>query len=100
MPGCLRGHCAGEEVPMTHHDTHDDTQDDTEDRDRTPADQDGNEGQVSELAPDGDEPTPISPGDSVAAQPDGESGETQEGNQGPNAAPVHDPPQDDNKWGR
>lgn len=55
------------------------------------------DGQVSELAPDGDQPEPISPGDSVAAQPEGESGETQEGTQGPNAAPVHNPPKDDNR---
>jgi hypothetical protein len=63
----------------------------------TPEDQDG---QVSELAPEGDEPTPISPGDSVAAQPDGESGETQEGTQGPNASPRHNPPEPDNASSR
>jgi hypothetical protein len=45
------------------------------------------QGQISEMVPDGDQPEPISPGDSVAGQPDGESGETQEGTQGPNAVP-------------
>lgn len=44
-------------------------------------------GQVSELAPEGDTPPPISSGDSVAGQPDQESGEVQEGAQGPNAIP-------------
>ena len=44
-------------------------------------------GQVSELAPQGDMPPPISSGDSVAGQPDQESGEVQEGAQGPNAIP-------------
>lgn len=58
------------------------------------------DGQVSELAPEGDEPTPISPGDSVAAQPDGESGDTQEGTQGPNAAPRHNPPEPHNRSSR
>ena len=49
---------------------------------------DSNEGgQVSELAPDGDEPEEISSGDSVAGQPSDESGEVQEGAQGPNAIP-------------
>jgi hypothetical protein len=47
---------------------------------------DNNEGgQVSELVPD--EPEEISAGDSVAGQPDDESGEVQEGAQGPNAIP-------------
>lgn len=49
------------------------------------ADQDG---QVSELAMAGGEPEPISSGDSVAGQPDAESGEVQEGATGPNAIPV------------
>ena len=44
-------------------------------------------GQVSELAPEGDTPDPISSGDSVAGQPDQESGQVQEGAQGPNAIP-------------
>ena len=49
---------------------------------------DSNEGgQVSELAPEGDEPDDISAGDSVAGQPDQESGDVQEGAQGPNAIP-------------
>ncbi len=46
------------------------------------------EGQVSELAVAGGEPEPISSGDSVAGQPDQESGEVQEGATGPNAIPV------------
>lgn len=69
----------------------------TPDHDDTP---DEREGQVSELAPKGDEPEPISPGDSVAAQPEGESGKTQEGTQGPNAAPRHDPPEPENRSSR
>jgi len=49
---------------------------------------DSNEGgQVSELVPEGDEPEEISAGDSVAGQPDQESGDVQEGAQGPNAIP-------------
>ena len=43
-------------------------------------------GQVSELAAEG-EPDLISAGDSVAVQPDAESGEVQEGAQGPDAVP-------------
>lgn len=43
------------------------------------------DGQVSELAQDA--PEPISSGDSVAAQPDQESGEVEEGTQGPNNIP-------------
>lgn len=54
----------------------------------TPNDDDVREepGQVSELAAEG-EPDPISAGDSVAGQPDAESGEVQEGAQGPDAVP-------------
>ncbi|QSR30289.1 hypothetical protein CFI00_07190 [Nocardioides sp. S5] len=48
-------------------------------------DQDGNEGQVSETASEFGEP--ISSGDSVAGQPGQESGEVDEGAQGPNAIP-------------
>ena len=55
---------------------------------------------IPRLAPEGDEPTPISPGDSVAAQPEGESGETQEGTQGPDAPPVHGIPEPDNRSAR
>lgn len=60
---------------MTHHGEHDEKHDDEQD------------GQVSELAAGGGEPEPISAGDSVAGQPDDESGEVQEGTQGPNAIP-------------
>lgn len=73
---------------MTH--DHDSSQEQSQEQD----------GQVSELAPEGEEPTPISPGDSVAAQPEGESGDTQEGTQGPNAAPRHNPPEPDNRSSR
>ena len=45
-------------------------------------------GQVSELAQD--KPEPISSGDSVAGQPEQESGDVDEGAQGPDAIP-HDP---------
>lgn len=55
------------------------------DRDDQPTEQDG---QVSELAVAGGEPEPISSGDSVAGQPDDESGDTQEGATGPDAIPV------------
>ncbi|KQV67740.1 hypothetical protein ASC64_10995 [Nocardioides sp. Root122] len=73
---------------MTH--DHDSSQEQSQEQD----------GQVSELAPEGGEPTPISPGDSVAAQPEGESGDTQEGTQGPNAAPRHNPPEPGNRSSR
>ena len=61
-------------------------QDRSDEQDR-PTDQDGQEGQVSELAAAGGEPEPISAEDSVAGQPDAESGDVQEGAQGPNAIP-------------
>ena len=48
---------------------------------------DEQDGQVSELAPEGDEPDQISAGDSVGGQPDQESADVQEGSQGPNAIP-------------
>ena len=72
----------------------------THDHDTPEGTPDAREGQVSELAPEGDEPTPISPGDSVAAQPDGESGTTEEGTQGPDAPPVHGIPEPDNESSR
>jgi hypothetical protein len=61
------------------------THDESDQQDQ-PTDQDGQAGQVSELAAGG-EPTPISAEDSVAGQPDQESGKVQEGAQGPNAIP-------------
>jgi hypothetical protein len=64
---------------MSHDDQHDDKRE---------ASSEG--GQVSEMAAAGGEPTPISAEDSVAGQPDGESGEVQEGAQGPNAIPEDD----------
>jgi hypothetical protein len=51
------------------------------------------EGQVSEVASFKDPDEPISPGDSVAGAPDGESGRADEGPTGPEA-PTHDPRQD------
>lgn len=61
---------------------------DADDQQDQPTDQDGNAGQVSEVAAGGGgAPEPISAGDSVAGQPDQESGEVQEGAQGPNAVP-------------
>ena len=60
---------------------------DADDQQDQPTDRDGNAGQVSEVAAGGGGPEPISAGDSVAGQPDQESGEVQEGAQGPNAIP-------------
>ena len=60
---------------------------DADDQKDRPTDQDGNAGQVSEVAAGGSGPVPVSAGDSVAGQPDQESGEVQEGTQGPNAIP-------------
>ena len=59
------------------------------DRDQqdTKATKESQDGEVSELAVAGGEPEPVSAGDSVAGQPDGESGEVQEGATGPNAIP-------------
>ncbi len=57
--------------------------DDTSTTDTTAA----QDGQVSELAVAGGEPEAVSSGDSVAGQPEGESGEVQEGATGPNAIP-------------
>jgi hypothetical protein len=65
-----------EEHTMSHHD-HDDEHDSTS----------SEGGQVSELAVAGSAPQAVSAGDSVAGQPDQESGEVQEGAQGPNAIP-------------
>ena len=48
---------------------------------------DQQDGQVSELVPDGDQPDEISSGDSVAGQPDPHPGAVDEGAQGPNAIP-------------
>jgi hypothetical protein len=42
----------------------------------------------------------ISPGDATAGSATEESGETQEGTAGPNAAPRHDPPEPGNKSSR
>jgi hypothetical protein len=49
--------------------------------------QSGDGGQVSELAQGGGSPEPISSGDSVAGQPEQESGAVEEGTQGPDAVP-------------
>jgi hypothetical protein len=61
---------------------------------------DEQDGQVSELAEAGGEPDPISSGDSVAGQPDAESGEVQEGTQGPDAPPRHGIPEESNESSR
>ena len=45
------------------------------------------QGQVSEVSGMGGEPEPISPSDATAGAPQGESGEAQEGEAGPNAKP-------------
>lgn len=60
------------------------------------------EGQVSEVASmdPAEADTPISDDQAVAGNPDGESGEVQEGTTGPNAAPRHNPPEDGNKSSR
>lgn len=63
-------------------DSQDATQDTTTD--------DQQDGQVSELAAAGGAPEEISAGDSVAGQPSDESGEVQEGAQGPNSIPEDD----------
>jgi len=42
----------------------------------------------------------ISPGDATAGSATEESGKTQEGTAGPNAAPRHDPPEAGNKSSR
>jgi hypothetical protein len=63
-------------------------------------DNDSSGGQVSEVAALGDPDQPIDPSDSVAGQPEGESGKTDEGPTGPDA-PTYDerqdrhPPKDD-----
>ena len=42
----------------------------------------------------------ILPGDATAGSPSEESGETQEGTAGPNAAPRHNPPEPGNRSSR
>ena len=56
------------------------------------------EAQVSEVSElDPEEAGPISPEDATAGYPGEESGEAQEGTAGPNAAPRHDPPEQENR---
>jgi hypothetical protein len=57
------------------------------------------EKQVSEVSgmDPAQKPEAISPGDATAGDPGGESGSAQEGTAGPNAAPRHDPPEEDNE---
>ena len=45
-------------------------------------------GQVSEVSGMSGEPEPISPSDATAGSPEGESGEPQEGEAGPDARPA------------
>lgn len=54
-------------------------------------------GQVSEVASMRDPSEPIAPEDATAGYPTSESGEPEEGTAGPNAAPRHNPPEEDNK---
>lgn len=73
------------------------------DDDQRPDHDDGPDqgGQVSEvggLAEGG--PEPIVPGDSTAGAPDAESGEAQEGTQGPDAPPRHGRPEPTNESSR
>jgi hypothetical protein len=64
--------------------------------------QGSDDGQVSEVASmdPAAADTPISDDQAVAGNPDGESGEVQEGTAGPNAAPRHDPPEEGNESSR
>lgn len=58
--------------------------------------------QVSEVSgmDPADSDDAILPGDATAGTPSEESGETQEGTAGPNAAPRHDPPEPGNRSSR
>lgn len=64
--------------------------------------QEDEDAQVSEVASmdPGAADTPISDDQAVAGNPDDQSGQAQEGTAGPNAAPRHDPPEDDNESSR
>lgn len=64
-------------------------------------------GQVSEVqnlkgdtGGSGGDPAPISPGDSTGGSPDDESGDAQEGTQGPDAPPRHGRPEPTNESAR
>ncbi len=54
---------------------------------RTATDESGVEGQISEVSQMSGEPDAISPSDATAGAPEGESGEPEEGEAGPNAKP-------------
>lgn len=73
---------------MTHHDKPDEHEQDDK--------------QVSEVSamPPSEAGDQVIPGDATAGSPSDESGETQEGTAGPNAAPRHDPPEPGNKSSR
>ena len=62
-------------------------------------DQEEKVSEVSGLDPE-DADAPIAPEDATAGDPGDESGQAQEGTAGPNAAPRHDPPEDDNRSAR
>ena len=62
-----------------------------------PKDQDGQVSEVGGLGAGEDANDPISPEDATAGYPDSESGGPQEGTAGPNAAPRHNPPEDENE---
>jgi hypothetical protein len=66
------------------------TQDDRTDDDQQRSDEGG---QVSEVSGMGKAGEPVLPGDSVAGQPDADSGRADEGPTGPDA-PTYDPKQD------
>lgn len=64
------------------------------------ASRDTDDGQVSESSALDNAEDPISPEDATAGDPGDESGETEEGTAGPNAAPRHDPPEPTNRSSR
>ena len=71
---------------------------DSQQDDQSAHDDEGQVSEVSGLDPAG--PEEIDPSDATAGAPEGESGTTQEGTAGPNAAPRHDPPEPANESSR
>ena len=61
--------------------------------------QDGQVSEVASMDPAAAD-TPISDDQAVAGYPASESGDAQEGESGPNAAPRHDPPEEGNRSSR
>jgi hypothetical protein len=64
------------------------------------ADEPDEPGQVSEVSGMEKAPDPIASEDATAGYPTSESGHPDEGTAGPNAAPVHDPPEPENRSSR